>query len=82
MDFRAYGLLAQTEEAKMAAIRNIRNQKLSECDWTQLADVPLSDEMKTAWQMYRQALRDLPEGFATADEVVFPETPSTPDPMP
>lgn len=46
-------------------VRAQRNTKLAECDWTQLADSPLSPEQKLAWADYRQALRDLPnqEGF-------------------
>lgn len=39
--------------------RAIRNQKLSDTDWTQLADVPLTADCKTAFAAYRQALRDL-----------------------
>jgi hypothetical protein len=40
--------------------RGIRNNKLSETDWTQLQDCQLSDLLKTQYQTYRQALRDLP----------------------
>lgn len=40
-------------------IRGMRNGKLTACDWTQLADVPLTDAQKTAWETYRQALRDI-----------------------
>ena len=39
-------------------LREERFRLLSECDWTQGADVPNS--IKTAWQTYRQQLRDLP----------------------
>ena len=38
-------------------MRDLRNQKLSECDWTQVADV--SNTTKTLWLQYRQALRDI-----------------------
>jgi len=31
---------------------------LQQSDWTQLPDVPLTDEQKAAWATYRQALRD------------------------
>lgn len=42
-----------------------RNKMLSDSDWTQINDNPLSDSKKTEWQTYRQALRDMPsqEGF-------------------
>ena len=42
----------------MRLLREERFRLLSECDWTQGEDVPNS--IKTAWQTYRQALRDLP----------------------
>ena len=37
-----------------------RSQRLRSTDWTQMADAPLSVAAKTAWAVYRQALRDLP----------------------
>ena len=42
----------------MRLLREERFRLLAECDWTQGSDVPNS--IKTAWQTYRQALRDLP----------------------
>lgn len=44
-------------EAKWEEIRQIRNELLLECDWTQLSDIPT--ETKTYWQTYRQELRDV-----------------------
>lgn len=41
-------------------LRVHRDLLLKECDWTQGADSPLSDEKKAEWATYRQALRDLP----------------------
>ena len=38
-------------------IRETRNELLSECDWTQLADIPT--ETKSIWSEYRQSLRDI-----------------------
>ena len=37
-----------------------RNRRLSESDWTQNNDSPLTSDKKTEWATYRQALRDLP----------------------
>jgi len=42
-----------------AVVRAQRDGKLLSCDWTQLADVPLTEPKKEAWQTYRQALRDI-----------------------
>jgi len=47
---------------------------LEQSDWTQLPDVPLTDEQKAAWATYRQALRDLPD----VPDVVFPTPPVFP----
>jgi hypothetical protein len=44
-------------QIKWEEIRQIRNELLQECDWTQLNDI--SAEIKTAWQSYRQELRDV-----------------------
>ena len=51
-----------------------RNQLLSESDWTQLPDSPLTTEKKTEWATYRQQLRDMPaqEGFPGIDFPVMP----------
>ena len=42
----------------MRLLREERTRLLVESDWTQFPDVP--DSTKTAWQPYRQQLRDLP----------------------
>jgi len=44
-------------ENKWFEIREIRNELLSECDWTQLSDIPT--ETKTEWTEYRQLLRNV-----------------------
>ena len=57
-------------------IRIERNKRLSETDWTQLQDSPLSSSEKAAYVTYRQALRDLPSDQNTIenyDDVVWPE---------
>ena len=53
---------AQKDAEQATAIRASRDAKLSECDWTQVADSPVD---KTVWATYRQALRNVPsqEGF-------------------
>lgn len=57
-------------------IREIRNRLLLDCDWTQLADSPLSVEVKAEWAVYRQDLRDITEDFETVEEVVWPTKPA------
>ncbi len=61
------------------AVRIERNNLLSESDWTQMSDSPLSDSKKTEWATYRQSLRDLPTSNSSAssyDDVTFPNEPS------
>ena len=52
-------------------LRILRNQRLSDCDWTQVADVQLSDAQKAEWTLYRQQLRDLPENIADPKPLVL-----------
>ena len=49
----------------VAGLRNDRSSKLASTDWYALQDVTMSDAMTA----YRQALRDLPAGLTTVDEV-------------
>lgn len=55
-----------------AAIRTERDAKLSESDWTQVADAPVD---KTAWATYRQSLRDVPSQSGFPNEVTWPTEP-------
>lgn len=52
-----------------------RNLLLAECDWTQLPDAVLTLEERQMWQDYRQALRDIPQNYATPEEAIFPAKP-------
>jgi hypothetical protein len=59
-------------------IRYTRHYHISDSDWTQLADSPLSEEEKAAWSTYRQELRDLTanvEDLSTFEAVVWPSRP-------
>jgi hypothetical protein len=44
-------------ETQWFIIRETRNELLTECDWTQLSDIPT--EIKDLWSNYRQDLRDI-----------------------
>lgn len=57
------------------SVRAERRMKLADCDWTQGADSPLAPEAKADWAAYRQALRDLPEVYETAADVIWPGRP-------
>ena len=57
-------------------MRQERNALLTQSDWTQMSDTPLSDSKKQEWATYRQALRDFPASWTPADTADFPDQPS------
>jgi len=48
-----------TDELKETNARLERDALLRESDWTQVLDAPLTDDQKTQYRTYRQALRDI-----------------------
>ena len=64
-------------EAWTKGLREARNQKLAESDWTQSAtDNTLSSSKKTEWATYRQASRDLPANTTDLANPPWPTKPS------
>lgn len=61
---------------KWENIRSTRQKLISETDWTQITDAPLSIEKKSEFSAYRQALRDIPQNYTHPDDVIWPEKPS------
>jgi len=60
-------------------VRRKRNTLLSESDWTQMSDSPLSASKKTEWVTYRQTLRDMPTAQSSVtdiDNITWPTKPS------
>ncbi|MFM7010391.1 MAG: tail fiber assembly protein [Betaproteobacteria bacterium] len=77
--YTKYSVADMDDEAKAAkdaeqakSVRDQRNTKLSESDWTQVADAPVD---KDAWATYRQSLRDISaqEGFPWT--ITWPDAP-------
>jgi hypothetical protein len=60
------------------SIRYRRNIELKECDWTQIADSPLSEELKDEWKTYRQELRDITLQTDPYN-IIWPTIPGTPN---
>lgn len=63
----------------MKEVRAKRDEKLKECDWTQLADIqkPRTEAWKNTWSTYRQSLRDLPGTYVdNSFSVNWPEPPT------
>lgn len=68
--------IAQRTSVKADEIRRDRNRRLADCDWTQLADSPLTAEDKAAWASYRSNLRLVPQQSGFPWNVTWPEQPS------
>ena len=58
-------------------VRDDRDKRLAECDWTQLADSPLDADSKEAWRLYRQDLRMVPEQPGFPWNVEWPPVPGS-----
>jgi hypothetical protein len=77
--FTKYSVADLDDDAKAAkdaeqakAMREQRNQKLKDTDWTQVADAPVD---KAPWATYRQALRDISAQPGFPWTVNWPEQP-------
>lgn len=61
-------LLAET----LKQLRQERDKRLKDCDWTQLPDAPVSG---AEWKAYRQALREFPESVTDPFNPAWPVPP-------
>ena len=52
-----------------------RDLLLADSDWTQLTDSALTEEKKTEWATYRQALRDVPAQDGFPRDITWPDEP-------
>jgi hypothetical protein len=68
--------IAERTDNKAAEVRSIRNQKLANSDWTQLADSPLDPDGKLAWALYRETLRMIPQQSDFPWNVDWPPEPT------
>ena len=62
-------------EIKWSEVRSNRDSLLSECDWTQFNDSPISGSTLIDWQTYRQSLRDI-TNQSTPYDITWPNKPS------
>jgi hypothetical protein len=65
----------KTNIIRWTELRQERNRKLLNCDWTQIADAPITEELRAEWTTYRRALRDLPANTEFPAYVDFPTFP-------
>lgn len=55
--------------------RDMRDDKLFACDWTQAADAPLTGNEQARWRTYRSQLRDITSQGGFPGAVVWPPVP-------
>ena len=74
-----WSISEMSDEAKAAKdaeqaknIRSDRDKRLSDTDWTQVADAPVD---KAVWATYRQALRDVPTQAGFPYDITWPSKP-------
>ena len=61
-------------ESQVSELKAKRNALLAETDIYMISDYPITTEQKTAWQTYRQALRDM--DFSDLDNLTWPTKPT------
>lgn len=64
--------IAAKDADQAKSVREQRNQKLKDSDWTQLIDAPVD---RQAWVVYRQELRDITSQAGFPWEVTWPDAP-------
>ena len=69
---------AETPEEFIQALKSIRGWMLTESDWTQTTDCPLSEETKLEWRVWRQAMRDITNGVTVETIGEWIEIPDPP----
>ena len=65
----------QKTDDELFDVREVRNRKLAQSDWTQNRDVALSNDADC--KTYRQALRDITKTYKTLDTVKWPTEPTS-----
>jgi hypothetical protein len=64
------------ETAQVAAnVRADRDKRLAETDWMVIKHLELNENIPGVWEVYRQALRDVPAQAGFPWEVTWPEKP-------
>ena len=69
----AYKAMKDTEQAK--SVRQSRDEKLKETDWIVIKNLELNANIPGAWEVYRQALRDIPAQSGFPWTVIWPDAP-------
>jgi len=62
-------------ESTADAVRNERNNLLSQSDWTMMSDVAMTAGTKDSWTEYRRLLRDITLQASFPDDITWPNKP-------
>jgi len=60
---------------KAAQVRAVRDRRLAETDWMVIKHLELNENIPGVWEVYRQALRDVPAQAGFPWDVTFPNQP-------
>jgi hypothetical protein len=69
----SYKASKDAEQAK--SVRQTRDDKLKECDWIVIKNLEMNANIPGAWEVYRQALRDVPSQSGFPWTVTWPDAP-------
>ena len=69
----AYKASKDAEQAK--SVRQSRDDKLKECDWVVIKNLETNSNIPGAWEVYRQALRDVPTQSGFPWTITWPDAP-------
>ena len=69
----AYKASKDAEQAK--SVRQTRDDKLKECDWIVIKNLEMNANIPGAWEVYRQALRDVPSQSGFPWTITWPDAP-------
>lgn len=69
----AYKASKDADQAK--SVRTSRDDKLKECDWIVIKNLELNANIPGAWEVYRQALRDIPTQAGFPWTITWPDAP-------
>jgi len=69
----AYKASKDAEQAK--SVRTSRDDKLKETDWIVIKNLELNANIPGAWEVYRQALRDIPTQAGFPWTITWPDAP-------
>ena len=69
----AYRANKDAEQAK--SVRTSRDTKLAETDWVVIKNLELNANIPGAWEVYRQALRDIPAQAGFPQTITWPDAP-------